>query len=182
MMSTWLPETCWATIRRDIKNTKSDIQLVFLIHTELRCTDNRTSDLHKRGFYLWLTMGKQKVSQAPRGPRPSLWESLLQTTLTWNDLFLTSANTLPLYTLADTFFLYKIAFSHVEYLISLTRAHTQTCTRSSLYPLTYFQTTPHCVTKSHVTTIQSITYSVSQRNRVTGREVHLTTCITRVVV
>ena len=25
MMSTWLPETCWATIRREIKNTKSDI-------------------------------------------------------------------------------------------------------------------------------------------------------------
>jgi len=25
MMGTWLPETCWATIRREIKNTKSDI-------------------------------------------------------------------------------------------------------------------------------------------------------------
>ena len=24
MMGTWLPETCWATIRREIKNTKSD--------------------------------------------------------------------------------------------------------------------------------------------------------------
>ena len=33
MMGTWLPKTCWATIRREIKNTKSDIQLVFLIHT-----------------------------------------------------------------------------------------------------------------------------------------------------
>jgi len=33
MMGTWLPETCWATIRREIKNTKSDIKLVFLIHT-----------------------------------------------------------------------------------------------------------------------------------------------------
>ena len=32
MMGTWLPETCWATIRREIKNTKSDIYLVFLIH------------------------------------------------------------------------------------------------------------------------------------------------------
>ena len=42
MMGTWLPETCWATIRREIKNTKSDIQLVFLIHTELRCTVNHT--------------------------------------------------------------------------------------------------------------------------------------------
>ena len=35
MMGTWLPETCWATIRREIKNTKSDIYLVFLIHTEI---------------------------------------------------------------------------------------------------------------------------------------------------
>ena len=25
MMGTWLPETCWATIRREIENTKSDI-------------------------------------------------------------------------------------------------------------------------------------------------------------
>jgi len=35
MIGTWLPETCWATIRREIKNTKSDIELVFLIHTEM---------------------------------------------------------------------------------------------------------------------------------------------------
>ena len=34
MMGTRLPETCWATIRREIKNTKSDIQLVFLIHNK----------------------------------------------------------------------------------------------------------------------------------------------------
>ena len=33
MMGTWLPETRWATIRREIKNTKSDIQLVFLTYT-----------------------------------------------------------------------------------------------------------------------------------------------------
>ena len=45
MMGTWLRETCLATIRREIKNTKSDIYLVFLIHTELRCTVNHTSDL-----------------------------------------------------------------------------------------------------------------------------------------
>jgi hypothetical protein len=44
MMRTWLPETCWATIRREIKNTKSDLYLVFLIHTELWCTVNHTSD------------------------------------------------------------------------------------------------------------------------------------------
>ena len=29
MMGTWLPETCWATSRREIKNTKSDILLDF---------------------------------------------------------------------------------------------------------------------------------------------------------
>ena len=34
MMGTWLSETCWANIRREIKNTKSDIWLVFLIHTQ----------------------------------------------------------------------------------------------------------------------------------------------------
>jgi len=28
MLGTRLPESCWATIRRDIKNTKSDILLV----------------------------------------------------------------------------------------------------------------------------------------------------------
>jgi hypothetical protein len=47
MMGTWLPETCWVTIRREIKNTKSDILLVFLIHTELRCTVNHTSDSYR---------------------------------------------------------------------------------------------------------------------------------------
>jgi hypothetical protein len=44
MMGTRLPETCWATIRRKIKTTKSDIYLVLLNHTELRCTVNRTSE------------------------------------------------------------------------------------------------------------------------------------------
>ena len=56
MMGTWLPETCWASIRREIKNTKSDIYLVFLIHTELRCTVNHTSDswvyIYGRSFKL----------------------------------------------------------------------------------------------------------------------------------
>ena len=37
MMGAWLPETCWATIRREIKNTKSDIYLVFLIHALTVC-------------------------------------------------------------------------------------------------------------------------------------------------
>ena len=51
MMDTWLPETCWATIIREIKNTKSDIWLVFLIHTELRCTVNHTSEMHVCTYY-----------------------------------------------------------------------------------------------------------------------------------
>ena len=45
----------FAPIRREIKHTKSDIQLVFLIHTELRCTVNRTSNdiPHLRGTKKW---------------------------------------------------------------------------------------------------------------------------------
>ena len=54
MMDTLLPETCWATIRREIKNAKSDIQLVFLIHTELRCTVNHTSELCRINVYDFL--------------------------------------------------------------------------------------------------------------------------------
>ena len=46
MIGTWLPETCWTTIRSEIKNTKSDIYLVFFIHTELRRTVNHTSGEH----------------------------------------------------------------------------------------------------------------------------------------
>ena len=36
-----------------MKNTKSDIQLVFLIHTELRCTVNHTSDLQTYLYTFW---------------------------------------------------------------------------------------------------------------------------------
>ena len=46
MMGTYFPETCWAAIRREINNTKSDVQLVYLIHTESRRTVSHTSDLH----------------------------------------------------------------------------------------------------------------------------------------
>jgi len=38
-------ETCWAIVRREIKNRKSDIYLVLLIHNELRCRFNNTLDL-----------------------------------------------------------------------------------------------------------------------------------------
>ena len=34
IMGTWLLETCWGTIRIEIRDTKCDIYLVFLIHTE----------------------------------------------------------------------------------------------------------------------------------------------------
>jgi len=50
-MGTWLPETCWATIIREIKNTKSDIYLVFLIHTS---------------FCLFAVLMRQLVQQACR--------------------------------------------------------------------------------------------------------------------
>jgi len=59
MVGTWLPETCWETIRREIKNTKSDIYLGFLIHTELRCTVNHTSDLKRNVSWRFL---KKKTS------------------------------------------------------------------------------------------------------------------------
>jgi hypothetical protein len=42
MMGTWLPETCWTTIRREIKNTKSDI-CWFLLSTLKLC------------FFIWST-------------------------------------------------------------------------------------------------------------------------------
>jgi len=79
-------------------------------------------------------MGKQTVSQTPRGTRPSLWESLLQTTLIWNYLFLSSANAFPLYTLAD-FFCIKSHFhtwstSYLSHVRTLRRAHALLCTHS----------------------------------------------------
>ena len=40
-----LPETCWATCKREIKDNTKVTSIWFLIHTELRCTVNDTSDL-----------------------------------------------------------------------------------------------------------------------------------------
>jgi len=72
-MGTWLPETCWATIRREIKNTKSDIWLVFLIHAELRCTVNHTSYLLSKtitllGPTLWMHLVFLTVSSRDVSP------------------------------------------------------------------------------------------------------------------
>ena len=44
-MGTWLPETCWATCKWEIKDNTKVIFSWFLIHTELRCTVNHISDL-----------------------------------------------------------------------------------------------------------------------------------------
>ena len=44
-MGTWLPETCWATCKGEIKDNTKVTFSWFLIHTELRCTVNHTSDL-----------------------------------------------------------------------------------------------------------------------------------------
>jgi len=43
-MGTWLPETCWATYKGEIKDNPNVTSSWFLIHTELRCTVNHTSD------------------------------------------------------------------------------------------------------------------------------------------
>ena len=44
-MGTWLSETCWATCKVEIKDNTKVTSSWFLIHTELRCTANQTSDL-----------------------------------------------------------------------------------------------------------------------------------------
>jgi len=41
-MGTWLPETCWATCKREIKDNTKVTSSWFLIHTEWRCTVNHT--------------------------------------------------------------------------------------------------------------------------------------------
>jgi len=43
-MGTWLPETCWVS-KREIKENTKVTSSWFLIHTELRCTVNHTSDI-----------------------------------------------------------------------------------------------------------------------------------------
>jgi len=60
MMGTWLPETCWATSKGEIKNTKVTSSYLLLIDTELRCTVNLTPELRfcarswRRFLYLLL--------------------------------------------------------------------------------------------------------------------------------
>ena len=44
-LGTWLPETCWATCKGEIKDNTKVTSSWFLIHTELWCTVNHTSDL-----------------------------------------------------------------------------------------------------------------------------------------
>jgi len=48
-IGTWLPVTCWAS-KREIKDNTKVTSGWFLIHIELRCTVNHTSDLYL--FYL----------------------------------------------------------------------------------------------------------------------------------
>ena len=43
-VGTWLPETCCSTCKGEIKDNTKVTSVWFLIHTELRCTDNHTSD------------------------------------------------------------------------------------------------------------------------------------------
>jgi len=44
-IGTWLPKTSWATCKGEIKDNTKVTSSWFLIHTELRCTVNHTSDL-----------------------------------------------------------------------------------------------------------------------------------------
>jgi len=49
-MGTWLPETCRATCKGEIKDNTKVTSSWFLIHTELRYTVNHTSDLPRNEF------------------------------------------------------------------------------------------------------------------------------------
>jgi len=53
MMGTWLPETCWATIRREIKNTKVTSSWFFLstLNYDARSTT------HQKKFGVWTDVG-----------------------------------------------------------------------------------------------------------------------------
>jgi len=44
-MGTWLPETCGANCKGEIKDNTKVTSSWFLIHTQLRCTVNHTSNL-----------------------------------------------------------------------------------------------------------------------------------------
>jgi len=44
-MGTWLSETCWATCEGEIKDKTKVTSSWFLIHIELRCTVNHTSEI-----------------------------------------------------------------------------------------------------------------------------------------
>jgi len=63
-MGTWLPETCWATCKGEIKNNTKVTSSWFLIHTELRCTINHTSDvsLYRYDHRALLTFLSQTVN------------------------------------------------------------------------------------------------------------------------
>ena len=71
-MGTWLPEICWATCKREIKNNTKVTSSWFLIHTELRCTVNHTSVCSSvcKVFKLWRC-------EQNRGVRPDYTSSLL---------------------------------------------------------------------------------------------------------
>ena len=78
-------------------------------------------------------MVKQTVSKAPRGPRPSLCESLLQTAPMRNDLFLTNLNVFPLCTLAYIFIKSRVhtwSTSYLSHVRTLRRAHALLCIHS----------------------------------------------------
>ena len=81
-MGTWLPETCWATCKGEIKDNTKVTSSWYLIHTELRCTVNHTSNcilLHLVGqllayssrFFLWVQtlLPEGRTGEAWKNPK-----------------------------------------------------------------------------------------------------------------
>jgi hypothetical protein len=70
-MGTWLPETCWASCKGEIKDNTKVTSSWYLIHTELRCTVNHTSDFP---FSHLVHASKTKYSHRliPVQPHPGL--------------------------------------------------------------------------------------------------------------
>ena len=68
-MGTWLPETCWATSRREIKNTKVTSSWFFLSTLGIWCpghfapNDSRVAQYHRVGNFLILVKCHQSIER-----------------------------------------------------------------------------------------------------------------------
>jgi len=68
LMGTWLPETCWATIRREIKNTKKWHLVGFSYPLNYDARSNHTSDISS----LWLPRSPDLCRRLAVGPSVNL--------------------------------------------------------------------------------------------------------------